>query len=656
MDRAVEQKVAEAFNSMLRTDYISLNDVDKLNLLSQYFVDYFGYLPQILAESDQLLVGRRGTGKTTLIYRAFVECMRSWQKEENTSLTGPQTLGIYIDLSKCHSLESTAGSFSDFEHVFVTELCDSISQQLTKFWPALSQQPTLFNRIFRAVELKQASEAQKELDKLAHLLQEGLPRLTKFNTRGIEETTRNKASDRAGISANLDIDKTGLAAELSEDSETEATRKTNITETTTYRLSIADILRTLQNLREKANISAIYVFIDEFSSLSNELQGRFTTLLRKILGTHSGVFIKLCAITDNYSLGSSIILQRDLFEISLDLDGYVERCNSLNQAMGGLKEQAERIVVNRLEAYKCPSVEALFDSPEEAWELLSLQSMGVPRTLGIVLQQAWNRRRSEGASKLRKSDVDYGIRYASKAYLNQMLGASKDGVAIPAHVIDLWYALLDRATEERKKEGKAASHFLVLPKHEEVLKYLNMFFLVHLLTQSRTTKKDKASRSLYCFDYGICVENNLDYTTDKNILRQQRFAYDDTIMPYEIYYSRVQEPSFICEQCKKIYKESEIKLGSGSGTLKFCPDDRADLRPHALGRSSSAYTEEEIKIIGAIRSASSEDHLIARQVADDVGCYVQKVAKFGEKLGKEQVISREKDEIADKYIYFDKEE
>lgn len=652
MDRGVEQKVAEAFNSMLRADYISLNDIDKLNLLAEYFVDYFGYLPQILAESDQLLVGRRGTGKTTLIYRAFVECMRSWQAGESIALTGPQTLGIYIDLSKCHSLDSTTGSFSDFEHVFVTELCDSISQQLTRFWPTLSQQPTLFKRIFRAVELKQASEVQRELANLALLLQEGIPRLTKFQSRGVEETTRTKASDRAGISASIEIDKAGLAAELAEDAESESTRKTNVIQDTTYRLSIADILRTLQSLREKANISAIYVFIDEFSSLSNDLQGRFTTLLRKILGTHAGVFIKLCAITDNYSLGSSIILQRDLFEISLDLDAYVERCNSLNQAMAGLREQAERIVTNRLEAYRCPPVEALFDTPDETWGLLSLEAMGVPRTLGIVLQQAWNRRRSEGAPRLRKSDIDYGIRYASKAYLNQMLGASNSGVAIPAHVADLWYALLERATEERKKEGRAASHFLVLPKHEEVLKYLNMFFLIHLLTQSRTTKKDKASRSLYCFDYGICIENNLDYTTDKNVLRQQRFAYDDVIMPFEAYYSRLQEPTFICAQCKRVYKESEVKLGDR--VLSFCPEDRADLRPYDFGRAFSSYTEEEIKIIGAIRSASAQDHLIARQVADDVGCYVQKVAKFGEKLDKEQVISREKDEPADKYIYFDK--
>ena len=40
--------VAEAFNSMLRTDYISLNDMERLNLLSRYYVDYFGVMPEVL--------------------------------------------------------------------------------------------------------------------------------------------------------------------------------------------------------------------------------------------------------------------------------------------------------------------------------------------------------------------------------------------------------------------------------------------------------------------------------------------------------------------------------------------------------------------------------------------------------------------------------
>jgi len=318
--------------------------------------------------------------------------------------------------------------------------------------------------------------------------------------------------------------------------------------------------------------------------------------------------------------------------------------------MDGLKEHTEKIVRSRLSSYYCPNPELLFVDMTDIWLTLSRSAMGVPRTLGIVLQQAWNRRRSV-STKIRKSDIDYGVRYASKAYLSQMLGASKDNIAIPNHISELWYSLQERATDERKKEEKEASHFLVAPRYETVLKYFSMFFLVHLLTKGRTTKKESTTKSLFCFDFGICLENNLGFTLDKNILRQQRFVYDDILEPYyQRYYQHSGESIFECPVCKKTYRESELQVARK--TLTFCPDDRSDLRLLSPVFYQDRYTEEETKIIGAIRSAQKDDKLLARRVADDVGCFIQKVAKFGEKLEKESIISREKDENEGKLIYF----
>jgi hypothetical protein len=67
---------------------------------------------------------------------------------------------------------------------------------------------------------------------------------------------------------------------------------------------------------------------------------------------------------------------------------------------------------------------------------------------------------------------------------------------------------------------------------------------------------------------------------------------------------------------------------------------------------TNGIPEEEIKIIGAIRSSGPNDQLTARQVADDVGCYVEKVAKFGDKLDRGEIIDRQKMESIGKHIYF----
>lgn len=90
--------------------------------------------------------------------------------------------------------------------------------------------------------------------------------------------------------------------------------------------------------------------------------------------------------------------------------------------------------------------------------------------------------------------------------------------------------------------------------------------------------------------------------------------------------------------------------------LNFCPKDKTDLVPQLTNMQGiTNFTEEEIKIVGAIRSAKQEDRLLARRIADDVGCYVQKVSKFAERLEKDEMISRMKQEEEGKLIYFGNE-
>lgn len=647
MDSKQERAIEDAFNSMLRTDYIPLQDTGKLTKLMDYYVDYLGFLRQIVSETDHLVVGRRGTGKTTLLYRGLIECISSWNISD--CIAKNRTLGIYLDLSKCQSLEDTASkNFTNFEHVFATELYESIKQELSRSWPTLNDSPRIFERVFYKDEAKSKQETNTAIEQLANILESGIQRIV--NRAGeIKETSSNENNTSYEEQLSLSVKSTPKAGAATKRCSGEkelytVERSKNIS----YRLSMSDILRSLGAIRKAANLSHIVIFIDEFSSLNRDLQRRFSSLLRKIVGNHSGVFVKVCAITDNYTLGSSIILQRDLFELNLDLDSYVERSGSLGAAMRGLDALTNNLITERVASYTSNiNIDDLFENYDYTVKETSIAAMGVPRTIGIILKQAYYRTLSENKSVIRKTDIDYGIKYASRAYADQFIGSC--GIAIPSFYKEIWDALLERAIIEREKSQTTSSHFMVLPKNEEKLKYFNMFFIVHLLTQGRTTKKEKASRSLFCFDYGICIENNISYGTDKNVLRQQRFAYDDTLDNFQRFFTDPKTKRYRCSTCSTIYNEKELFVAGIH--LGFCPKDRSDLE-EIIDSDSSEYTEEEIKIIGAIRSSTEEDELLARQVADDVGCYVQKVAKFGEKLERECVIKRK---MKDKYIYFNEE-
>ena len=119
------------------------------------------------------------------------------------------------------------------------------------------------------------------------------------------------------------------------------------------------------------------------------------------------------------------------------------------------------------------------------------------------------------------------------------------------YIEEIHNAIISRASQEAAKSEAQASHFMILPENEPKLKYLNMFFVVHLLTRGRTTKKDRTGRSLYCIDYGICLEHNLGFAEHKNVIRQQRFAYDDILVPFDRYFSR-HEDQYRCPKCGKL--------------------------------------------------------------------------------------------------------
>lgn len=643
--------VDDALNSMVRTDYIPIGETTQLQRLRKYYVDYFGHLRQVLAPQDHLIVGRRGTGKTTLLYRALIECVESWS--DATTIAKPKSLGIYLDLSKCQPLVDKAnGDFLDFEHVFASELVDALKTELNRTWPALNSEKGLFDNIFYASDTRQKEDTKRAIERLGSVISSGVLRtIDAGGTQKQKSAAEHTQESRNTIGVTLSPSKFSVTGEGSDVTKSGAKVETEGGVAITYRLTIQDVLRSLGEIRKAAGISHIVLLIDEFSALNLDLQLRFSTLARKILGNHEGVFLKICAITDNYSLGSSIILQRDLFELPLDLDAYVEHHGSLGAAMDGLKELARSILTTRLKAFGLNESISLFEDEDSAFEDLSKSSMGVPRTLGIVVKEAWNRSVIQGRFKIRKADVEYGVKYASKAYLKQFLGAC--GVAIPQFNNDIWDGLIHRAIKERaKSEMGGASHFLALPEHESKLKWLHMFFLIHLIESGRTTKKEKESRNLYAFDYGICIENNIKYDTDKNLVRQQRFAYDDCLQPFDHLFQRSREPEFKCPSCQAVYRESELLIG-GKILLNFCPQDKTDLIPLITTvQGINDFTEEEIKIVGAIRSAKQEDRLIARRIADDVGCYVQKVSKFGERLQKEDVIRREKNEDEGRFIYF----
>ena len=92
--------------------------------------------------------------------------------------------------------------------------------------------------------------------------------------------------------------------------------------------------------------------------------------------------------------------------------------------------------------------------------------------------------------------------------------------------------------------------------------------------------------------------------------------------------------------------------------LKFCPKDNVKLEIfEGEDYKEYAFTEEERKILGTIRNRTRESAILAREVAEIVGCNKYKVATFVERILSRKIIGREKLHGSNKpYSYFRIEE
>ena len=110
-----------------------------------------------------------------------------------------------------------------------------------------------------------------------------------------------------------------------------------------------------------------------------------------------------------------------------------------------------------------------------------MEAMGVPRTIGMILQNALSQAELKQDKCIQLKEIGVGIKETRKVYFKQFQGAVQKK-AIPGYYMDMWNSLLKRALEEKTKHPKRpASHFMIDPIRK---KYLNTFcenFMVHCL-------------------------------------------------------------------------------------------------------------------------------------------------------------------------------
>ena len=131
MDAQQARELRTAFESILRADYITLDNINELGDLEDYFIDFFGILQSLLQKQDSFISGRRGTGKTTNLLRGYYECLKTIApklKDKANMVQGNKVLPIYIDLSTCNDLFDSDDDLNLIEIHFIRQIIDSLKK------------------------------------------------------------------------------------------------------------------------------------------------------------------------------------------------------------------------------------------------------------------------------------------------------------------------------------------------------------------------------------------------------------------------------------------------------------------------------------------------------------------------------------------------
>lgn len=398
-------------------------------------------------------------------------------------------------------------------------------------------------------------------------------------------------------------------------------------------INVQDFLNKINDIKKKAKIDNILIFIDEYSDLSQTSQHKFAGLLKTFLGSRMGMFFKVGVITDRYDFGDKIIIGRDIFPIPLDFNEYVDRYGGAIAAIKKMQEFVEVLITRRLKNF-CTTIEFndLFKATkEQVFSRITKEALGVPRTIGMILQQAFIQAQANSSdNKIGLSELNYGISSARKTYQRQFEGSIKRKL-LPGFYMDMWNAIVAKAVSEKNKHpDRPASHLLVDPVRKEYLNILCENFHLHFLSENIASKYG-GSYHLYSIDFDICNEYNIKYAEEKDEFTAVRFVYDSILSAFDPYFTKEKSKSYRCPKCNKIYEENEVLKSK----VKRCFDDDEVLEEiiHLnIPKTEGNYAEVEIKILGQISSLTLAEAMSAREIADAVGCSTQKVSLWGSRV------------------------
>lgn len=690
-------KVADSLKRFKRAE---IKDEQERSLIDTLYTDL---LPEnqvykmILSDSTSFLVGRKGTGKSTIILRLESE----YRKTDDY-------LPCYIDTKTV--FESTKSDYQNLDYLkgkipnkaldkylverfFIQSTLKAIVKELeNKTDNYLSKCAKLLGLSKTNNVKSKISNLYEKIENNEHLKSIELPVINEYvnSISGTSEVEHSQVS-KQGTGFNLRVDSKGphatlkaLSSKSDRNKEIENWQK-QFSGALLKVFQIKGVIDEVKEILSILNVKKLVIFLDDFSEVEEDTIKNFVDVVLAPLNNWGDEFIcfKVAAYPNRLYFGD---IDKGKVDI-IDLDFYNLYSNYDKNTMESLSlDFTKRLISTRIKYYSTNSIEDFFDinssfSIEDYMELLFKASLNVPRIIGYILFYCHQTHISIGR-KITKSAIDSATqKYYEKVIYSFFEVTSHSLLSFNEKVSELQQRELlnifvNRLKQIRKqistselsgavyqsdKTNPFTSHFYFSPNLEKFVSTLELNFFVSKYTEM--SDRDGKKVSVYCLNYGLTLLENMRWgkpngTEYRKYFIARPFDFDGI---FENFLRESKHIVCINPECVKSYPYEQLQY------LEFnkmrCIDCQSQVKVQAI---SDDIKEELSKIdkakllptieLGLLHELNSCDsEVYARDLAEELDLSSYLIAKRAEKLDKQKgLVIRHRSEQLLKYSISEK--
>ncbi len=431
--------------------------------------------------SNQVVFGRRGTGKTHLLFAIRERLIDNFNSNKN--------IGIYCDLSKIIPIiEETEENLVEYCLLILKNLVEEIIKQITDNLQYIHSDEYFFSSDNTYAKIK--SQLNNLLTEFNFQINDG-SEIKKIGTYGFSSETISSLKTSQGLSttsSDLQIARDKQSKENSEDKNIKY-------------ISVSDLHNLLKGFSDIIPGLQITLLLDEFSEVSFESQPYLAALLKRVI-ISAEVTVKIAAIPHrtNLQLRSTNIIGleegADIFGFHLD-NRYIYEINKFPT-----KSFFNKLLINHLNTINPElfpvsehNILGIFLAPQAMNEIL-IATAGIPRDFLNIFISSYDNFTINHTPAQKRISVR-NVRAACRTWYNT---DKKDQVEKNFVAHKLLSLILSDIVVLKK-----SSHFLVPQKYTEIKAFQDLLDLrvLHLRKENYSHQDIKGTvYNVYSVDYG----------------------------------------------------------------------------------------------------------------------------------------------------------